>query len=501
MKRIIALLLVCSIMLSLSGCYINTNPEDWAEAIGGVASEAAGDMIESAKQEASEAVGEAIDQAASEAGNVFQEAFDNMGIDVEDAGDFLEELEKEAERRNGFYRITYHTTGGINGPDEQVFREGKKTEITKEIPTREGYIFLGWTNDEESNEPQFFAGKKTDTAFNGDIDLYACWEECGHKDTDGQLYGLNLEEDEGVRCKQCNGAMPPDSYFFSDYLKATKPRRKWKYTKLKNDELNDALADYMQRKGYSYEIAFGDLELIDDGNAVKQTLDFTHEGIKKMDELIQLIYHDKSMYISLVKKGTWISYKADNLTFSVDTFRTIMTTAGTIHSIVSFGESCDKLSEEKLKGIANTYNIEIQKIESGMQFAGALGDITGFFYSLAGGHTISGLIPKPEQFEEAISELKYSDVSNQIFTSMALVDFDSNAEQEVFKQAFRATGEKDVKIAEERWPNGPTAAQTMKYIEQLGKNNPALDSWFFYLGWRVEYECACVIQMILDDQI
>lgn len=73
-------------------------------------------------------------------------------------------------------KITYVVLDGSNPPKAQKFRSGSSPKITDEKPTRLGYHFIGWTRAEDSNEPVFFPGEKTDVALEKDTVLYACWE-------------------------------------------------------------------------------------------------------------------------------------------------------------------------------------------------------------------------------------------------------------------------------------------------------------------------------------
>lgn len=101
--------------------------------------------------------------------------------------------------------------------------------------------------------------------------------------------------------------------------------------------------------------------------------------------------------------------------------------------------------------------------------------------------------------------IKGNDESYDIFCSLQTGDISITPEDyETCYLAFNAQGEENRQVVEKYWPNGPTAAKTMDYIDQLSNQpgeHPELESWNFYLGWRVEYEYACFIQMILEDQI
>ena len=210
------------------------------------------------------------------------------------------------------------------------------------------------------------------------------------------------------------------------------------------------------------------------------------------------------MYKAMINKNDFGSfYRIDNAIYSLDMFRNVMSMVGTIDSVIAFGESCEKLEEEKRLDIANTYYIDMQNIDSGIEFAKAAGNLVGFYHSLAGGQIVPGLTLDAEAYRDIAKDFKYKEVSISIFYSLADLNI-PNDEMEICLGAFWEKKE-NIKVQEKRWPNGPTAEQTLKYIDDLSKlpgaDHPSLESWYFYLGWRMEYECANMIQMILDDKI
>lgn len=484
MKRYIAIMLIFSLMLSITGCYGTIDTEELTDYVKDEVSDALDEAWENAKQELKDSIKEKWDEIVKAVGDWF--------ADLWDAITFWDSDEDKVK-----YTIQYIAIGATDVPDDQVLAEGQK--ITKKIPVKEGYIFLGWSLAEDAVEASYKPRQKWDMPQSAT--LYAVWTECTHKNDNNELYGLNLETEGEVRCAQCNSVISAGSYFFSDYLNATQPLWKRNYAKLDEEELGEALGEYLELKGNSYRLILNDLGQ-NTPSFSQQAFETFHEGIKKADAIFLLLYNDDGLYNVLVNKEHFEPfYTVDNIKFSVNTFRTIMTAAGTIDSFISFGESNAKLTEEKLMGISNTYNIEMQKIDAGIQFAQALGNVTGFAQSLAGGQTFPGLVPTPDAYKEKIEGLKYSTVSYQIFLSLPDIRFVSNAEQDICVNAFRSTGEESIEVQKERWPGGPTAEQTIDYISQLGANHPALGNWYFYLGWRMEYECACLIQMILADQV
>ncbi len=72
------------------------------------------------------------------------------------------------------YFVTYDANGGENAPDKQNKRPGTELAITEAAPVREGYTFVGWSSDEDSDDSEYTAGASY-TA-DEDITLYAIWK-------------------------------------------------------------------------------------------------------------------------------------------------------------------------------------------------------------------------------------------------------------------------------------------------------------------------------------
>lgn len=183
LKRIVATVLVLSMMLSLPGCYVDTD-----------------EIVDSIEEEISKEVDEAIDKAKEEASNIVDEAIDEVKADVtqavneiidgieEDGTPGIENVEDETDgtdEEDGSWlddllgrdmTITFHPNGGLGGPEKQHFQEDSHVLIVDKKPTKEGYHFVGWTRLEGENEPEFFAGEWTSRPFSQDTNLYACWE-------------------------------------------------------------------------------------------------------------------------------------------------------------------------------------------------------------------------------------------------------------------------------------------------------------------------------------
>ena len=197
MKRFIAILLVFSVTFSLSGCYISK--KQIVDSVKDEVSKEIDNAIDRTKEEVSNKVDEAVDNAKTEISQKIDDTIDGVKTEVGQIADELprpedivtestktEETEKSwiDNLKGGIddilgrdMTITFQPNGGTGGPTEQRFRGGDHILIVNETPTKEGYHFVGWTRQEGTNEPQFFAGKWTSHTFTQDTTLYACWEK------------------------------------------------------------------------------------------------------------------------------------------------------------------------------------------------------------------------------------------------------------------------------------------------------------------------------------
>ncbi len=73
------------------------------------------------------------------------------------------------------YTVSYDANGGSGAPSNQTKTEDVELKLSTVKPTREGYIFKGWTTA-SSGENVVYDSGATYTA-NSDITLYAVWEE------------------------------------------------------------------------------------------------------------------------------------------------------------------------------------------------------------------------------------------------------------------------------------------------------------------------------------
>ena len=71
------------------------------------------------------------------------------------------------------YLILYKANGGEDAPAPQIKLHGRALTLAQEIPTRDGFRFLGWSTDRKAVAPEYQPGDRF-TA-NGSTVLYAVW--------------------------------------------------------------------------------------------------------------------------------------------------------------------------------------------------------------------------------------------------------------------------------------------------------------------------------------
>ena len=77
------------------------------------------------------------------------------------------------------YTVTYNANGGSDAPETQYKLFKTNLKLSSEVPTREGYTFLGWSVSSDDNE----VDAKPGATYKGDRDLilYAVWERNVHE--------------------------------------------------------------------------------------------------------------------------------------------------------------------------------------------------------------------------------------------------------------------------------------------------------------------------------
>ncbi len=106
------------------------------------------------------------------------------------------------------YTVSYNANGGTGAPATETFKMNSYGIVSDQIPTREGYRFLGWCLNSNADSADFQPGDLFTSS--GNIVFYAVWEALGCEETGDHSY------DNGI-CVNC-GAKDP-SYSFIEILR------------------------------------------------------------------------------------------------------------------------------------------------------------------------------------------------------------------------------------------------------------------------------------------
>lgn len=110
------------------------------------------------------------------------------------------------------YQINYDANGGINAPETQEKGHGENIILSSNIPTREGYIFLGWNTKSDGSGTNYNAGETY--TIDESITLYAKWQIEETEPSSNSVYTITTISDtngniNGIytnhRCSVCGG--------------------------------------------------------------------------------------------------------------------------------------------------------------------------------------------------------------------------------------------------------------------------------------------------------
>lgn len=125
---------------------------------------------------------------------------------------------RDAETEPIGYFVTYDANGGGQAPEKQNKRPAGALAISDEIPSREGYTFIGWSSDKDSESPEYEIG--AEYTADEDIMLYAIWRVNTYKliyTVDGNEY-KTVEASFGDRIT-AEKAPSKNGYTFSGWSK------------------------------------------------------------------------------------------------------------------------------------------------------------------------------------------------------------------------------------------------------------------------------------------
>ena len=79
------------------------------------------------------------------------------------------------------YTVSYDANGGYNAPEAQTKNRGESILLSKTIPERDGYQFVGWSTDKYDETVRFMPGDRF--SYDTSLKLYAVWKCATHEHT------------------------------------------------------------------------------------------------------------------------------------------------------------------------------------------------------------------------------------------------------------------------------------------------------------------------------
>ncbi len=79
------------------------------------------------------------------------------------------------------YTVSYDANGGHNAPEAQTKNSGESILLSKTIPERDGYQFVGWSTDKYDETVRFMPGDRF--SYDTSLKLYAVWKCATHEHT------------------------------------------------------------------------------------------------------------------------------------------------------------------------------------------------------------------------------------------------------------------------------------------------------------------------------
>ena len=129
------------------------------------------------------------------------------------------------------YQINYYAKNGENVPEEQFASQGETIQISAQIPTREGYVFTGWSAWLNGEELEFDPGDEY--TVNEDLHLTALWKNNGLFTV---TYYANTHEDGICTDLPADQVSKDGSVTLSDVI-PTRPNGKFMFwQELRNDK-------------------------------------------------------------------------------------------------------------------------------------------------------------------------------------------------------------------------------------------------------------------------
>lgn len=93
------------------------------------------------------------------------------------------------------FKITFHANGGSGGISSQIKKRGEDLKLSKSMPTRSGYTFLGWGLSKDATTVSYYPGDVYKQ--NKEIDLYAIWGKTMRTTSEKRYYVFATSKEDG----------------------------------------------------------------------------------------------------------------------------------------------------------------------------------------------------------------------------------------------------------------------------------------------------------------
>ena len=114
------------------------------------------------------------------------------------------------EKIPGSYAVIYDANGGTDAPEIQIKNEGESVAIAPTAPTREGYLFLGWSKSKNGTEVQYRPNDLYTT--DASLYLYAVWMPENLIDCDFSVSNLTVDTVSVLQRETVNVSFRLDSW-------------------------------------------------------------------------------------------------------------------------------------------------------------------------------------------------------------------------------------------------------------------------------------------------
>lgn len=515
MKRLIAILLVFSMSISMTGC--NVSKEDLEDA---------------AKDVAKEVVGDAVDDAISSVEDGLNQKKEEIS---ESLNQNLVEIPKESTENKGSglsAQYCNHDEPYSYQKDEnsvtckcgsQTFEEIDYETFKSIIPPYSLFnIGIGITKKE------YYADK-----YSTYRDMCVCELDLGEDSYDTYIFN-DSTEDYSIYCSECYVSYPVKDLKFSIFLDYYYPNKKLngleraeKLSKLDEKQKTEALTAYIRTKTTmaGYEMSGYDGLNIDPyaGNLINTSeLTFFHflgSIANKTENFWKFITFRNS-------KSFYLIYDLTKTHLGDAKFFQLAGKIDASFSIINLFESVSKANEweeiyrkeaEKEEEYQNVYNRHQAYLEFAVasadivvklaNFIGNLSNVSGVFPDIS---TIT-FMPDTDDILEDVKQLGQTSTLREIYNILSLPVSDDKTISDMLtvNGYFDPTNSNTKEAIEEKMKAGPSAMDIATEIPNIISQIKGNKEWkttvetalWYYYGWRLEYEYPFFLNRIYNDEL